>query len=197
MVRELRFSNLTEVEGELDRLVRARDVQTSGVWSYSQILNHTAETIEHSMSRYPQLMPAVIRKTVGHWFFERMARRGYMEKGKFNPSAPKKHADGDEAAAMKRLRQALKTFRSYEGSMAVHPIYDQLKKSDFEKLHSMHIANHLSFVEPVQHSQMDSKSKRSTISGTSSKGKPGKLTSKGKPARKAKGLAKKSVKKRK
>lgn len=149
MIREVRFSDLSEVESELDRLVRAKAVQTSGTWSFSQILNHIAEAIEQSMSKYPMLLPAVIRKTLGQWSFSRMTRRGFMAKGIFNPNAPRKFAEGDSQAAMKRLRKALKTFREYNGSMAVHPLYDQLKKSDFEKLHTMHIANHLSYVEPV------------------------------------------------
>src|SRR5205809_727732 len=48
MRRELRFKNFEEVRAELARLEQG-PVETTGVWSYAQILDHCAASLENSM----------------------------------------------------------------------------------------------------------------------------------------------------
>lgn len=144
MNRNLRFRNLDEAVMELEMLGKGK-VETKELWSYYQILTHCADLIENSMTSYPRVLPFIIRKTIGKFIFVKMLRDGYMKPGNPNPSAPKKHEEGDEKAAHFRLKSVIEKFKRYDGPFANHPIFDVRNKEEWEKLHAMHIANHLGF----------------------------------------------------
>ena len=74
--------------------------------------------------------------------------RGYMSHD-LNapiPGATEIPQQGNEKEAMDRLYKAIKDFKNFSGELKIHFAYGELSKSDYEKAHVMHIANHLSFV---------------------------------------------------
>lgn len=160
-MRTLRFQTLTEAAAELDRIEKAVSVHATGLWSYPQILDHLADAFESSISTYPSLVPAFIRKTLGKLIYTRMVNNGFMSSGSPNPSAPKVRKEGDARISMKRLRKAMSRFESHKGEMAVHPMFDVLSKEQFAHLHAMHMANHLGFVETRD--AADSRGKRKPV----------------------------------
>lgn len=148
-MRNLRFPTVAEGLAELDRIEKA-GARTTGLWSEAQIYEHLAHSFEFSISKYPSLVPAFIRKTLGRLIFARMRSKGFMASGSPNPAAPKVREEGDANAVLKRLRNAIKQFEAYSGPMAEHPFFGKLTKDEFAHLHAMHMANHLAFLEPEQ-----------------------------------------------
>ncbi|MCB1156760.1 MAG: DUF1569 domain-containing protein [Leptospiraceae bacterium] len=161
MNRDLRFQNLNDALEELDRLENAR-VNTTGLWSFYQILNHCAELIEFSMTEYPYagFFAFLVRKLYGKIALQKMIKNGYMKSGYPNPFAPKRREEGDVKQAARRLRNAIFSFRDFSGTFAVHPIFDRMEKETWEKLHAMHIANHFGFVHVVETLEKDERSQK-------------------------------------
>jgi hypothetical protein len=147
MRRHLKFRNLDDVLLELSAL-DGKPIITTGKWSFYQILNHLAEHIENSISQYPHSMPFVIRRTIGPMALRHLLKTQEMKSGVRNPMAPIQREEGDEKAAMLRLRKAIASFRAHDGPMAEHPFFGPINKEDYEALHAHHAALHLSFAHP-------------------------------------------------
>ncbi|HMW60480.1 MAG TPA: DUF1569 domain-containing protein, partial [Leptospiraceae bacterium] len=62
---ELRFRTLSQAEEHLERIEKAPAYKATGLWSEAQIFDHLANSFENSVSGYPGLLPAVLRKTIG------------------------------------------------------------------------------------------------------------------------------------
>ncbi len=150
MRRELRFKNFEEVRAELARLEQG-PVETMGVWSYSQILDHCAASLENSMKGLEREMSWWQKYVKGPFAARVTASRGYISAGiKGNPqTALAIRVEGDEKAAMVKLRQALKDFEKFEGKLSLHPRLGKLNKKMWYHFHAMHIANHIGHAKPV------------------------------------------------
>jgi Protein of unknown function (DUF1569) len=142
MRRELKFNSFEGALAELDQLEKG-PVQTTGLWSFYQILIHCAESLEFCVRRYPSEAPWVIRATVGRLAFKELMKMGYFKPGMVNPRAPRKREEGDERSALVRLRKAILDFQVYTGPMATHPFFGKIARQDFEKYQLMHLAHHL------------------------------------------------------
>jgi hypothetical protein len=142
MRRELKFNSFEEVLNELNQLEKGQ-VQTTGLWSFYQILTHCSESLEFCVSRYPSEAPWIIRATIGRLAFKEMMKMGYFKPGMVNPRAPQKREEGDEKAALSRIRKAIAAFQAYTGPLATHPFFGKIARQDFEKYHLMHLAHHL------------------------------------------------------
>lgn len=196
--RTLQFHSLDDVLVELSALDRAQ-ITTTGKWSFYQILSHLAENIESSISQYPRSMPFVIRRTIGPMALRHLLKTQEMKSGAPNPTAPKQREEGDEKAAMLRLRTAIASFRAYEGPMAEHPFFGPINKEDFEALHAHHAALHLSFAHPETAQTRPSKERAAPSEKKAAKKAPEKTAKKAtkKASKKsAKKAAKKSVAKK-
>jgi len=166
--RTLQFHSLDDVLVELSALDRA-EITTTGKWSFYQILSHLAENIENSISQYPRSMPFVIRRTIGPMALRHLLKTQEMKSGAPNPTAPKQREEGDEKAAMLRLRTAIASFRAYEGPMAEHPFFGPINKEDFEALHAHHAALHLSFAHPEAAQKSSSKKPAAQVAKSTKK----------------------------
>lgn len=191
--RTLQFHSLDDVLVELSALDRAQ-ITTTGKWSFYQILSHLAENIESSISQYPRSMPFVIRRTIGPMALRHLLKTQEMKSGAPNPTAPKQREEGDEKAAMLRLRTAIASFRAYEGSMAEHPFFGPINKEDFEALHAHHAALHLSFAHP-EVAQKRSPKEPAAPSATKTAKKAAEKTAKTAAKKSSKKSAKKAAKK--
>ena len=61
--RGLRFGSLADAGSELERLRQARTLASTTAWSWAQTLIHCAQSIEYSMSGFPQMKPALFDVT--------------------------------------------------------------------------------------------------------------------------------------
>lgn len=151
MDRKIRFANLEDALAELKKIETAKQITPNGDWSWYQILNHCAQSIEYSLTGYPENKPAIFRATVGKIASSVFSLRGYMSHD-LNapiPNAPAIPKSGDEKEAMLRLYKAIEDFKNFSRQLKIHFAYGELSKQEYDQAHAMHIANHLSFVEVV------------------------------------------------
>ncbi|HVZ81454.1 MAG TPA: DUF1569 domain-containing protein [bacterium] len=141
MPRDLRCKNIQDIRAELDRLGTGV-VETTGNWSYFQIIDHLAQAVEGSMKGVKREMPWWKKRLVGplaHFFF---VLRGYIPRG--IKGRPPERIEGDAAVAVARLRKALEDFERHHGPWSDHPLLGALTKTQWAQFHRMHFNNHVS-----------------------------------------------------
>lgn len=148
--RGLRLATLEEAAAELARLARAQALESGTAWSWAQTLAHCAQSIEYSMSGFPQPKPALFQRSIGAAAFGVFSWRGRMTHDLTEPipGAPTLDAAGDAAAALARLRAALDAFAQWSGPLQPHFAYGALDKPAYARAHAMHLANHFSAFRP-------------------------------------------------
>ena len=144
--RQLQFPSLAAAEEELARLAQAKQLASGATWSWAQTLAHCTQSIEYSMTGFPQSKSALFQRTVGAAAIGVFAWRGRMTHDLADPipGAPALDAQLDPAQALERLRASIAAFRIWSGPLQPHFAYGALDKKAFELAHAMHIANHLS-----------------------------------------------------
>jgi hypothetical protein len=132
----------------LDRLMNA-EINTLGDWDIYQILVHAAQSIEFSMTDFPEHKSALFKGTAGKLAFAAFSVKGEMTHGLSEaiPGAPAIEAEGDINYAYQRLKQSMINFANYKGPLAEHFAYGALEKWQYEQAHAMHFYNHLLEVE--------------------------------------------------
>lgn len=118
--------------------------RTTGAWDLAQVLHHAAQSVEYSITGFPQPKPAWFRATVGPLAFSVFSARGRMSHGLAEPipGAPAIPAGQALAAAVERLVAALRAFEAHAGPLAPHFAYGGLDKPDYARAHLMHLADH-------------------------------------------------------
>lgn len=144
--RQLRFATLAAAEEELARLSQAGELASSAAWNWARTLAHCAQSIEFSMSGFPQSKSALFQRTIGSAALGVFSWRGRMthDLAEPIPGAPSLEAVADPAQALDRLRGAILAFRGWSGPLRPHFAYGELDKRNYELAHAMHLANHLS-----------------------------------------------------
>jgi hypothetical protein len=136
----MKLATFDEVLGQLESLERAPAPALA--WP----LAHCAQSIELSLSGYPRLRAWPVRALIGPLVKRRFLSRGEMSHDTKAPidGAPEISAATSFAEAAARLRKAIDSFRAHQGPLAPHFAYGECSKAEYEKLHAMHAANHLS-----------------------------------------------------
>ncbi|UTW06940.1 DUF1569 domain-containing protein [Pseudomonas benzenivorans] len=148
-----------EVPGEVS-LAGARQVLAALVdqslvslegWSPTEVFNHCAQSIEYSISGYPELKPAWFRASVGPMAFGLFASRGAMRHGLAEaiPGAAPLSEPASQALALQRLQRAFEAFAGYRGELRPHFAYGELSHADYAQAHVLHLYNHLSLIRPA------------------------------------------------
>lgn len=117
-------------------------------WSPAEVFNHCAQSIEYSISGYPQLKPGWFRSSVGPLAFSVFAARGAMRHplNEAIPGAAPLNAPATQAQALQRLQQAFTDFAAYQGELQPHFAYGALSHADYAQAHVLHLYNHLSLI---------------------------------------------------
>ncbi len=144
--RQLVFMSLNDALRELDRLAKAVVLKPGAVWTWPQTLIHCAQSIEYSMTGFPQAKSPIFQRTIGAAAFSVFSWRGRMthDLAEPIPGAPSLDASVDAASAMARLQRAVHDFGSRKEPLRPHFAYGELSKSEYEHAHAMHLANHFS-----------------------------------------------------
>ncbi len=113
-------------------------------WTLPQVLEHAAQSVEFSMSGFPELKPAWFSSSVGRLAFASFDARGRMNHGLSEPipGAPTLATALPLADAVARLAKALRDFDAYGGALRPHFAYGALDKGAFARAHLMHLADH-------------------------------------------------------
>ena len=132
----------------LDRLMNA-EITTLGEWSIYQILVHSAQSVEFSMTNFPEHKPALFKNTIGKLAFAAFSAKGEMTHGLSEaiPGAPLIKESEDTTYAYERFKKSMIKFQDYNGQLAEHFAYGSLTKQEYEKAHAMHFYNHLLEIE--------------------------------------------------
>lgn len=119
-------------------------LETKGSWDASRTFHHLSQSVEFSMSGFPQEKPPVFQKTVGKLAYKVFRARGAMSHG-LDEVIPGEvvNEDGMTQEAIQRLKSALLDFKSYDADLKPHFAYGQLAKEDYAIAHVLHINNHL------------------------------------------------------
>lgn len=138
-MQRVRFTSFEEVLGDLE----ARRAQLTP--AAARAIAHCAQSIEYSLRGYPRLRSPIFRATVGRFAKWHFLRKGYVEHDTAAeiPGAPAPAEEPDVDAAVERLRRAIEDFRRFDGRPGTHFAYGELTKDEYEKIHAMHIADHL------------------------------------------------------
>ncbi|QBF82886.1 DUF1569 domain-containing protein [Shewanella maritima] len=136
---------------ELDQLLAAyanNNASVNGEWDLAQMLNHCAQSVEYSLSGFPEHKSDLFKHSVGALAFTAFAAKGRMTHGLSEPipGAPTLAAGGSVAAAAQRFKASLAQFHSFSGMLMPHFAYGYLSKAQYELAHVMHFYNHLTQV---------------------------------------------------
>jgi hypothetical protein len=144
--RQLRFASLAAASEELARLAEAKQLDSSAAWGWAQTLVHCAQSIEFSMSGFPEAKSALFQRTIGAAAIGVFTWRGRMRHDLSEPipGAPALDAQADPVQAVERLRRSMLKFATWSQPLRPHFAYGELNRQEYEAAHAMHLANHLS-----------------------------------------------------
>ena len=147
--RKLQFGSLRAALAEAERLANLAALETASVWTLPQTLVHCAQSIEYSMTGYPEMKSKAFQNTAGAAAFSLFAWRGRMSHDLTEqiPGAPTLKNDTDMTASLARLRSAVNAFESTQQPLQPHFAFGSLDKSEYELAHAMHLANHFSAID--------------------------------------------------
>jgi hypothetical protein len=142
--RQLAFKTLDEALRELDRLASAPALKIATGWTLAQTLDHCAQSIEYSLTGFPESKSALFQNTAGALALKVFSWRGRMSHSLTEPIPGAPALDGNIGPATARLRQAVQNFHSHTTALRPHFAYGELSKAAYEQAHAMHLANHFS-----------------------------------------------------
>ncbi|MFT4938511.1 MAG: hypothetical protein ACI88A_001539 [Paraglaciecola sp.] len=138
--QDLSLSNLLLTLEQL----QTQDIRFIGQWNDFQIFTHLAQSIEFSMTGYPEHKSKLFKSILGKSAFRVFSKQGSMSHGLNEPipGAPELLPDGFTHAALSRLINAINTFIDYNGELHAHFAYGELSHEEYANAHAMHIYNH-------------------------------------------------------
>ncbi|HAN98947.1 MAG TPA: hypothetical protein DCQ98_16615 [Planctomycetaceae bacterium] len=152
--RRLSFANLDDVLHDV-AVLRLRGYEALGRWNLGQICAHLDDWMRYPLDGYPRtplLMAPVLwsmRVTVGPGMLRKILESGRMSNA--SPTLPVSvHGpEEDETAAVERLTQTIRRFRSHRGKFLPSPLFGPLSPAQADLLQRIHAAHHLSFLVPL------------------------------------------------
>jgi hypothetical protein len=144
--RKLVFASLADALRQLDATTSATPLNPAGTWTWSKTLLHCAQSIEYSLTGYPESRSALFQHSAGAIAFSYFKARGRMSHNLLEaiPGGASLDANAANTVAVAALKKAIDTFEKHAGPLHPHFAYGALSKAEYEQAHAMHIANHLS-----------------------------------------------------
>jgi hypothetical protein len=128
------------------RSIPPQDLQFSGHWNGFQTLSHLAQSVEFSMTGYPQHKSELFKSMIGKSAFKLFSQKGKMFHNleEVIPGAAELTPQGATEQAMARLITALEKFSQFQLPLAPHFAYGELSHEDYALAHVMHVYDHFS-----------------------------------------------------
>ncbi len=138
------FADRAAVDAVLNQLLTLPEAPPTIGWPLPQVIAHCAQSIEFSLTGYPQPKPAWFRSTLGPTAFAVFERRGAMRHNleEAIPGAPDLGSETQLSRSIARLRQAWDAFEAHTGAYQPHFAYGVLGKDQYRRAHLMHHADH-------------------------------------------------------
>lgn len=145
--RTLCFSRLEEVMPDVDRLLEG--YTTAGPWSLGMICNHLGSMLQGSVEGFSVRVPWLARARAA-WIGKRtILRSGHVPEIATLSAELAPRPGLDDRAEAEALRAALRFYALHDGPMAGHPLLGKLTRADWDRLHCIQSAHHLSFARPA------------------------------------------------
>jgi len=153
---------LTESANRLDLKISAalkrlellsnKNLIQTGEWDIYKIFMHCAQSVEFSMSQFPEHKSNFFKNTVGTLAFSIFESKGKMIHGLSEPipGSPLIKSSLDTKTALNHLKKSLIEFENFQGKLAPHFAYGKLTKNKYEIAHVMHLYNHLEEIQVLQ-----------------------------------------------
>jgi hypothetical protein len=145
--RTLEFARLDDVMPEVDRLLAG--YAPAGKWSLGQICNHLAETYRMSVEGFGVQAPWLVRSTLGRASMKKLFRERRMKEGIKVPEKFLPKPGMDDRAEAEALRASIAYYQGHPETRALHPFFGRMTGDDWDRLHLIHSAHHLSFAVPA------------------------------------------------
>ncbi|MBL8309715.1 MAG: DUF1569 domain-containing protein [Burkholderiales bacterium] len=125
--------------------LKSATIKHTGGWTPAQVFEHMAQSVEYSMTGFPQPKPVWFQATVGATAFALFRAKGAMTHPLTEaiPGAPALAAAGDQNVGLDRLLKSLADFDAFGGALQPHFAYGALDKRAYAAAHAMHVFNHL------------------------------------------------------
>ena len=138
-----RFASIDAALQTLEQL-KTLAPRMTGAWDMPHVLHHMAQSIEFSISGFPEPKPAWFRATLGSYAFALFNARGQMTHNLAEPipGAPEIAQGQPLAPAIDHIVGALQSFERHAGALMPHFAFGALGKADYTRAHLMHLANH-------------------------------------------------------
>ncbi len=150
MKNSLRLDSLDSTLKLLDTLSKKPNFKSTGLWDANRVFHHCAQSIEYSITGYPENKNILFQKSIGKVVLTVFLSRGYMKHNLAEPipgAPPLPEPSNDYSGGLERLKNAIISFSNHSGEYAPHFVYGPVNKSDYDKIHAMHVANHLNLME--------------------------------------------------
>ncbi len=135
---------IKSINEELAQLID-QPLTSTGAWSPFKIFSHCRQSIQLSISGYPQHKSDFFKSSVGSLAFKVFEHIGTMRHGldEAIPGAEALVAEGDAHVALQQLIASLNELEQHPGPFADHFAYGALTKQQTIAAHVLHIRNHL------------------------------------------------------
>ncbi len=130
-------------------LLSNKNLIQTGEWDIYKIFMHCAQSVEYSMSQFPEHKSNFFKNTVGRLAFSIFESQGKMihRLSEPIPGSPLIKSSLDTKFAMNYLRKSLIDFENFKGKLAPHFAYGELTNNQYEIAHVMHLYNHLEEIQ--------------------------------------------------
>jgi hypothetical protein len=144
--RKLDFRTFDELLAELSAL-ESRGYDRAGKWSLGQAAEHLDKMVVASLDGFGMKPPLLFR------LMAPLAKKYIFTKRKM-PSgvpvpSPFKPADAvSDDAGLAAYRRSLRRYQNHAGPLQASPVLGVLTRDEWDQLHLIHAAHHLSFLTP-------------------------------------------------
>lgn len=148
--RELRFNTYDDLLADAERMA-ALEVTTLGNWSYPQILDHLAKSLNKMIDGPGFMLPMPMRFIMRLTMMKKMVNEALDPGFKFPASVAKEFTPSPEVelhAALESLRAAIDRVKS-DPTRAKHPAFGAITTEEWDQFQLRHCEMHMSFVQPV------------------------------------------------
>ena len=143
--RLLVFDELSQVMPEVRRLVPG--YQAVGNWTLAQICKHLADSFDGSLDGFDLSVHRLKRFFIHRQMLNRALTKGIPPGYTVNENlTPPRGVELEPA--VDALSRAMDRYENHSGNLHAHPLFGQLPRPMWDRVHCVHNAHHLSFAIP-------------------------------------------------
>lgn len=145
--RDLRFATLEAILDDVETL-QQQGYRSLGNWTLGQTCAHLTIFLKGATDGFGKPAPWLLRTFVAPPILRRILREEAMPEGIKVPTELLPGPSSDDTSQIAAFKDASARFRSIAGTPSPHPFFGKITRAQWEQLHRIHSAHHLSFLVP-------------------------------------------------